>query len=203
DTSDFIRQARELGLVNDDTVSNHLMDYQTLNKKQMKVFKRIESHYSDLITNSTHHEPLRLIVMGTAGTGKSYLINMIRIRLCEIARSHDVNAESPIVVLAPTGVAAFNIRGTTIHSTLSIPVSSKTFDLNGESLKKLQNRLKGISYFIIDEKSMVGRRMLAIIDIRLRQAFPEQRNQVFGGRSLILVGDFGQLPPVLDESMYS
>ena len=203
DTSDFIRQARELGLVNDDTVSNHLMDYQTLNEKQMKVFKQIESHYSDLITNSTHHEPLRLIVMGTAGTGKSYLINMIRIRLCEIARSHDVNAESPIVVLAPTGVAAFNIRGTTIHSTLSIPVSSKTFDLNGESLKKLQNRLKGISYFIIDEKSMVGRRMLAIIDIRLRQAFPEQRNQVFGGRSLILVGDFGQLPPVLDEPMYS
>ena len=50
---------------------------------------------------------------------------------------------------------------------------------------------------------MVGRRMLAIIDMRLRQAFPEQRNQVFGGRSLILVGDFGQLPPVLDEPMYS
>src|SRR5439155_1088008 len=164
---------------------------------------RIESHYSDLITNPTHHKLLRLIVMGTVGMGKSYLINMIRIHLCEIARSHDVNAESPIVVLALTGVVAFNIHGTTIHSTLSIPVSSKTFDLNGESLKKLQNRLKGISYFIIDEKSMVGHRMLAIIDMRLRQAFPEQRNQVFGGRSLILVGDFGQLPPVLDESMYS
>src|SRR5437660_481527 len=101
----------------------------------MKVFKRIESHYSDLITNSTHHEPLRLIVMGTAGTGKLYLINMIHIHLYEIAGSHDVNAESPIVMLVPTGVVAFNIRSTTIHSTLSIQVFSKTFDLNGESLK--------------------------------------------------------------------
>jgi len=58
-------------------------------------------------------------------------------------------------------------------------------------------------YLVIDEKSMVGRRMLALIDLRLRQAFPEHQNHVFGGRSVILVGDFGQLPPVLDEPMYS
>jgi hypothetical protein len=50
---------------------------------------------------------------------------------------------------------------------------------------------------------MVGRRMLTLINMRLRQAFPEHRDQVFGGRSLILVGNFGQLPPVLDEPMYS
>jgi hypothetical protein len=50
---------------------------------------------------------------------------------------------------------------------------------------------------------MVGRRMLALIDMRLRQAFPEKQNQLFGGRSVILVGDFGQLPPMLDEPMYS
>jgi ATP-dependent DNA helicase PIF1 len=75
--------------------------------------------------------------------------------------------------------------------------------LSGERLKILQNRLQGIKYVIIDEKSMVGRRMLALVDMRLRQAFPEHQNQVFGGRSVILVGDFGQLPPVLDEPMYS
>src|SRR2546423_15380388 len=50
---------------------------------------------------------------------------------------------------------------------------------------------------------MVGRRMLALIDLRLRHAFPECGNQVFGGRSVILVGDFGQLPPVMGEPMYS
>src|ERR1051325_1907711 len=112
-------------------------------------------------------------------------------------------AQSPVLVLAPTGVAAFNIRGATIHSALSIPISRNNFDLNGDNLKKLQKKLDGVEYLIIDEKSMVGRRMLALIDLRLRQAFPDHKDCVFGGRSVILVGDFGQLPPVLDEPMYS
>jgi len=107
-----------------------------------------------------------------------------------------------VVVLAPTGVAAFNIHGVTIHSVLSIPIN-KNYDLTGEQLKKLQKNLSGVSYFIIDEKSMVGRRMLALLDMRLRQIFPEQQNKAFGGRSVILVSDFGQLPPVLNEPMYS
>ncbi|CAB4422449.1 unnamed protein product [Rhizophagus irregularis] len=50
---------------------------------------------------------------------------------------------------------------------------------------------------------MLGRRMLSVVDLRLHAAFPEYRNQPFGGRSVILVGDFGQLPPVIDELMYS
>ncbi len=45
--------------------------------------------------------------------------------------------------------------------------------------------------------------MLALIDLQLRQAFLEYQNHVFSGRSIILVGDFEQLPPVLDEPMYS
>ena len=139
--------------------------------------------------------------MGTAGTGKSYLIKAIRSRLREMA---GIGSESPVLVLAPTGVAAFNINGRTIHSTLSIPiiVNSKNLNINGERLKQLQSRLQNVRYFIIDEKSMVGRRMLGIIDVRLRQAFPEENNRPFGGRSLILLGDFGQLPPVLDLPMY-
>lgn len=107
------------------------------------------------------------------------------------------------MLLAPTGVAAFNIHGSTIHLSFSIPVSAKTFDLGGENLKSLQAKLDSMYYFVIDEKSMVGHRMFALIDLRLRQAFPNHRNQVFGGQSIILVGDFGQLPPVLDEPMYS
>ena len=90
-----------------------------------------------------------------------------------------------------------------IHSALSIQVSGKSFDLNGERLKNLQNRLEGIIYIIIDEKSMIGQRMLSLVDMRLCQAYPEQQNKAFGDYSIILVGNFGQLPSVLDELMYS
>jgi ATP-dependent DNA helicase PIF1 len=203
DAPNFIQRARELGVVNSENIINCAANYHTLNDNQMKIFKRIESHYSTLIMNPGHVELLRLIVMGTAGTDKSYLINMIQDRLQEIARSHNNDTQSPVLVLAPTRVAAFNIHSIIIHSALSIPISSGNFKLNGDRLKKLQKKLEVIKYFIIDEKSMVGCRMLALIDMRLRQAFPEQQNQVFGGRSVILVGDFGQLTPVLDEPMYS
>ena len=137
--------------------------------------------------------------MGTAGTGKSYLIKAIRGKLQTMAGS-----ESKIV-LAPTGAAAFNIIGVTIHSMLSNPIinDKKRFDIDGERLKQLQERLDKVQYIIIDEKSMVGRTMLALIDMRLRQAFPENKNEPFGGRSIIFFGDFGQLPPVLDLPMYT
>ena len=111
--------------------------------------------------------------------------------------------DNPVLVIAPTGVAAFNINEATIHLKLSIPVGkNKNFDLEGIGLKKLQERLQDISYFIIDEKSMVGRRMLGLIDTRLRQAFPDHKNEPFGGRSIIMFGDFGQLPPVFDSPMF-
>ena len=48
---------------------------------------------------------------------------------------------------------------------------------------------------------MVGR-MLAKIDMRLRQGFPKRKNEAFGGRSIIMLGDFGQLPPVHDFPLY-
>ncbi|GET60560.1 ATP-dependent DNA helicase PIF1-like [Rhizophagus irregularis DAOM 181602=DAOM 197198] len=180
---------------------NLTVDYQTLNNNQKKVFNRIESHYHDVLV--WHQvEPLRIIVMGTAGTGKTYLIKAIRGRLQEMAGT---GSKSPIVVLVPTGVAAFNINGRTIYSKLSIPIinDAKRLDIQGERLKQLQNKLKEVRYVIIDEKSMVGRRMFALIDMRLRQAFPEHNNEPFGGRSVIMLGDFGQLPPVRDLPMYA
>src|ERR1700722_8044303 len=99
----------------------------------------------------------------------------------------------PVIVLALTGVATFNIHSSMIYSTLSISINSSNFNIEGERLKDLQKRLNGVSYVIIDEKSMVGRRMLALVDLRLRMAFSEYKDQPFGGRSVFLVGDFGQL----------
>ena len=60
-----------------------------------------------------------------------------------------------------------------------------------------------MKYIIIDEKSMVGHRLLSLVDVRLQQDFPDHNNEPFGRRSVILFGDFGQLPPVLDLPMYT
>jgi hypothetical protein len=60
----------------DDEEENIIVDYQTLNNNQKILFKRIESHYHDALAGRKV-EPLRIIVMGTAGTGKTYLIKAI------------------------------------------------------------------------------------------------------------------------------
>ena len=79
----------------------------------------------------------------------------------------EAGSKSSIIVLALTGVAAFNIDGITVHLGLSIPIinDSKRMDIKGEQLKQLQNRLKDVKYVVIDEKSMVSRQMLALIDM--------------------------------------
>ncbi len=197
----FIQQARKSTNF-DVNFPDHVIDPQSLNENQMMVFKRVESHYTTLLNNPEYIDPLKLIVLETAGTEKSYLIKMIQDRLYEIACDHNINI-SPVMLLAPISVAVFNIHGSTIYSSFSIPVSAKTFDLTGENLKRLQSKLDIMYYFVIDEKSMVGRHMLALIDLRLRQAFPEYRNHAFGRCSIILVRNFGQLSSVLDELMYS
>ena len=76
-------------------------------------------------------------------------------------------------------------------------------DLQGESLNNLQKSMNGVKYVIINEMSMVGRKMFGEVDKRLRQAFPQNSNCVFGGCSCTLFGDFGQLPPVMDLPLFS
>ena len=95
DTANFIQQNRELGelgITDDENTANCAVNWQSLNANQMRIFKRIESHYESLLTDPAHVEPLQLIVMGTAGTGKSFLINVIRERLREIARNNNIEA---------------------------------------------------------------------------------------------------------------
>ncbi|XP_043195388.1 ATP-dependent DNA helicase PIF1-like [Amphibalanus amphitrite] len=107
-------------------------------------------------------------------------------------------------VCAPTGTAAFNIMGETLHRCLSLPVplTNDLPELTGEQLQSLQTRLEGLRLLIIDEMSMVGRKLLRAVDLRLRQAFPRHSAKPFGAVSVCLMGDFGQLPPVMDRPMY-
>ena len=104
---------------------------------------------------------------------------------------------------APTGVASFIIEGSTLHSLLHLPTRGEFKELEGARLQQLQQAFCTTKYIIIDEMSMVGQKLFGQIDGRLRQAFPHHAREVFGGCSVLLFGDFGQLPPVMDLPLYT
>ena len=87
-----------------------------------------------------------------------------------------------------------------MHSAAQLPIREYR-ELQGDSLQRLQLRLEGKSFLIVDEMSMIGHKMLSSLDNRLR-AGTGKEDISFGGMSVILMGDFGQLPPVGDRPMY-
>ncbi|KAL2481045.1 ATP-dependent DNA helicase [Abeliophyllum distichum] len=106
--------------------------------------------------------------------------------------------------MAPTGVAAFNIGGATIHHELAISAERKLSQpythISGDQCRRMQEDFKDTKLIIIDEYSMLGRAMIANVDLRCRYIFAN--NEAFGGVSVVLVGDIRQLPPVFDSPLY-
>ena len=162
-------------------------DPERLQGKQRLIYDVVSSHVP-----AEDPEPLRMIVSGTAGTGKSFLIHCLKTLFSDRLR-----------VMAPTGVAAFNVGGFTMHSLLHLPTRGEFKALEGEQLQQLQQSFSGVDYLFIDEISMLGRKHFGQVDQRLRQAFPHHAGKSLGGCSCLLVGDFGQLPPVMDLPLYS
>ena len=147
--------------------------------------------------------PLRLLIKGTAGTGKSFVIDRITEYIEEVAARFGWPPRVTAIVAAYTGVAAFNVRGQTLHSVCKLPTDPKDFDdLSGNSLVKLQKDLFNALLLIADERSMVGRRTFSWVSSRLTQAKPDS-NLSFGGMGVIKLGDDAQLPPIGDLPMYT
>jgi ATP-dependent DNA helicase PIF1 len=97
----------------------------------------------------------------------------------------------------------FQVGGVTIHSLLSVGEIHNAKPLSEPVKRRLQQDLKNTRFLFVDEKSMVGPKMLSIIDRRLREIFPQHHDKQFCGISVILFGDFGQLPPVMDPALYA
>ncbi len=127
-----------------------------------------------------------LFVTGRAGTGKSTLLQLF----AQTTRKR-------IVVLAPTGIAALNVNGQTIHSFFGFPpkMLSKSDIRKHRNYKLFQN----IDVIIIDEISMVRVEMMDNIDYFLR--INKGVNQPFGGTQMIFFGDLFQLPPVVSSKI--
>jgi len=127
-----------------------------------------------------------LFVTGRAGTGKSTLLNYL-----------SENTSKQIVICAPTGVAALNVGGQTIHSLFRLPIGVIA-DNDIEQSAELRKLLSTIDTLVIDEVSMVNADLLDAIDRSLRQA-RGRRNEAFGGVQVVLFGDPYQLAPVPGE----
>ena len=139
--------------------------------------------------------------METIKTRKSYLIRAIRSRLYKIARSW---SKSLITIITLTGIVIFNINEKIIHLTLSISIiNNKKLELDSICLKQLQEKLQDVFYFIIDKKSIVGRQIFGLINMRLKEAFSKNNNKPFNNWLIIIFGNFEQLLLVLDLPIYT
>ncbi|MEO6310578.1 MAG: AAA family ATPase [Leifsonia sp.] len=147
----------------------------SLSAEQAEVFAAIEGTKQNLF------------ITGRAGTGKSTLLNHL-----------SWNTSKQIVIAAPTGVAALNVGGQTIHSLFRLPIgviADHVID-QPDSVRKILNT---IDTLVIDEVSMVNADLMDAIDRSLRQA-RQRPNDTFGGVQIVLFGDPYQLAPVPGDS---
>ena len=169
-----------------------------LNKKQREFFIHV------LHWIKTKTEPLHAFLTGGAGVGKSVVVRALHQAL--MRELDTVEGENPdlcrVLLCAPTGKAAYNISGVTIHSAFGIPASQGFHckPLTSDVLNTLRSKYRCLSVVVIDEVSMVGNSMLKLINDRLQQIFG--RRDFFGGIHVILIGDLFQLKPVMDAWIF-
>ena len=138
-----------------------------------------------------------VFLTGKAGTGKSTFLKYV----CEITKKKHI-------VLAPTGIAAINAGGSTLHSFFKLPFypllpDDPNFSLKGGKLHSFlkytsahRKLIKEVELVIIDEISMVRADIIDFIDKILR-VYSQNMREPFGGKQILLVGDVYQLEPVL------
>ena len=144
----------------------------------------------ELAYNFVCHTNKPIFLTGKAGTGKTTFLHNLR-------RS----TNKRMAVVAPTGVAAINAKGVTIHSLFQLPFGPI---VPGQTSNEMRNRrfsankiklLKSLDLLVIDEISMVRADVLDAIDEVLRRYC--DRSKAFGGVQLLMIGDLHQLPPVV------
>ena len=141
-----------------------------INEDYKKAFQEIENNSNIFIT-------------GEAGTGKSCFLRL----LCKKLKENHKN----YVVLAPTGVAALNVNGCTIHSFFKFSI----YGIRPHIIENKKDLFKNLDVIIIDEVSMLRADLLDYIDEALK--INKNSNLLFGGCQMIFIGDLSQLPPVI------
>ena len=174
----------------DDYVAN----MSRLNPGQRKILMEVLHR---LKTNQRFH----FFISGGAGVGKSFLIKTLYQAINQYYRHLRGEQGNSIRALlcAFTGKAAYIINGMTLHSAFQLPVSQLSgpmAELSADVANTIRSKLQDLKVLIIDEISMVGQKLLQMVNIRLQQIFNNDLD--FGGVDLITIGDFNQLPPIGD-----
>lgn len=155
---------------------------------------------SDIKYTSKQQEFLQLIedgknidLSGKAGTGKSFIVKTAINLLNQKGKK--------VIAVAPTGIAANNIGGTTIHSTFNIsPFGVQTFDTANHLKSEKRRMLQMVDVIFIDEKSMLRPDLLDAISWTLK------KNGIKGGlqsKQVVFIGDMKQLPTIVDDNSRS
>ena len=141
--------------------------------------------------------------------GKSFLIETIKHQVTKIWENES-GGDSKCVVAAPTGLAAYNVGGVTLHRLFQLPIehqgkTAEYWPLSQPARKVMRMTLRSVKLIIVDEVSMLSNLTLAYIQLRLDELFggvrPHQRcwgsdEDWFASINVLFVGDLLQLPPV-------
>ena len=155
------------------------------------------NEHLDLAWQLVERTGVNVFLTGKAGTGKTTFLRRLKER-----------SPKRMVVVAPTGVAAINAGGVTIHSFFQFPLapyipggSFNTKDEKYRFSKEKKNIIRTLDLLVIDEISMVRADLLDQIDAVLR--LHKDRHRPFGGVQLLMIGDLSQLAPVVKEGEWA
>ena len=196
---DFINMAKTLCSNirdNQGATAKDSLDKDNLNFKQRIMYDLV----MDLVEQYSSGEPVEQLTLnasGGAGSGKTFTVNCISQEL------QKRGIPGFMKLSAPTGSAAFLVKGGTLHSLLRLPISNSKGaikPLTVQAERDLQESFKQVQLLVIDEKSLIGQYMFYMINERLKQAKASTKD--FGGISMILMGDFAQIFPVRDAALF-
>ncbi|KAE8230322.1 hypothetical protein CF326_g4682 [Tilletia indica] len=160
----------------------------------------------DPFTPGTATQPLRMLMHGEGGTGKTIVVRLLR----ELLERYGKGGQ--MMFMAPTGKAAAAIGGSTQHSAFSLTVHRRNAtteelgnahrdDINARRIKFLEKNLRDVTWVFFDEVSMTSCETLADIDQSLRVG-KQNLDVPFGGVNVLFAGDLCQLPPVRANPLY-
>jgi hypothetical protein len=138
--------------------------------------------------------PIRLLIAGAGGCGKSRIIDALR------HFTHAWNVPHAIVVTAYTGNAAVLLRGRTVHNAIGMQARTTKTSTTDNHSANLKRFIQSATVFVIDEVSMISLALLHKIDTQLRAL--RETDQAFGGMSIVFSGDLLQLAPIGGDALW-